>query len=1344
MTGETHSSRRAIPLIAVIVTVAVVITVAWYLNSANFHNYVRGRLVDTLAGMTGGKVEVGQVEWSMTRLALVAGNLTIHGLEGPAETPYVHVDKLDVSLKILSWWGRKIGLRSLVLEKPVIHVIVEPDGRTNQPQPRAASFAGVGNRRNQGLQPIFDLQADQVQLHNGILIVNDHRIPLDASLSDLQARLSYLGNQNRYDGSFSAGGVHLAYGDYKPFDSQIAAEFSLSHNQLEFRSAKIITGNSWVEASGRAVDFNHPQLTVTYRSRFDLAQVADITRLSQLRKGVLELNGIGVFSQQDHTASGSVKLQDLEYRDPAIRIPDLDGGADFKSENDTLTVPHLFAHALGGSITGDVVIRNWTAALKPGARAGLVSPAADAVARLRLTNLQVSKIAAAISTNQLPANKLKPVGLASGAMDVTFRGSPAHSHVRIEVAVLPVPASQEELPVTATIRGAYAIDTLALELAELNASARSMKLQASGAVARNNNLKIALSVGDLRDLDSLIAPLSPGYRLSDTITGRGAFHGNVSGTVAAPQIAGEIQLADFTVPIPLKHSWSRETKPGRVARFDSFSATAQYSPSVLALRNARLRRGKEDAAFDLTLGLENGHTRSSLPLSLQADIRNFEARDLQAFLGFDYPISGVTDAAFQIRGTPGSPEGSGHLKITNARLENEPYQSVSADLIFANEQAQLANLVIAHNGARITGSAAYNLGTTAFRFDVRGSNFNLAQMSSLQLPRFSIAGSMTFDAHGSGTTSSPVVNADIALRDFTLNRERMGNMDVKATTSAGVMSVNARSDFPAAEFLVDGTVAMHGDFPAQLALKFTRLDIDAVLHELLPGRITGHSSATGTLTLAGPLRQPRLLTIKGDLSQLAVNMENLPVHNDGPIRFRVVDQVLTLEEFKMAGEQNTQLTATGTVAFSGEKQLDLRAEGNIHMQAVQIFNPDLRAGGIVEFNINARGTIARPVLFGRAQINKGALSHITFPNGLSDINGDIVFNQDRMQIQTLTASTGGGTLTLGGFITYASVPTFNLTMQGHDIRMRYPQGLSTVVDTDLRLSGSASNSTLAGTVTVTRFGMTPQFDLAAAIAKARQAPEAPNPKSPLSNMRLSVHVVSTPELQVSTSLARLTGDMDLNVRGTAARPILLGRVNITEGQVTLNGTNFQLERGDITFGNPVRIEPVLDVEATTRARDYDITLGFHGPLDRMSTTYRSDPPLPTSDIIALLAFGRTREESVMATQANPSFTESASQAILSQALNSAGSTRMQRLFGVSRIKISPEVAPTEALDPNARVTFEQQVAKDFTVTYVTDLTHSGQQIIQIEYNYSRQFSILATRDQYGVLSFDVRIKRRRR
>ncbi len=120
---------------------------------------------------------------------------------------------------------------------------------------------------------------------------------------------------------------------------------------------------------------------------------------------------------------------------------------------------------------------------------------------------------------------------------------------------------------------------------------------------------------------------------------------------------------------------------------------------------------------------------------------------------------------------------------------------------------------------------------------------------------------------------------------------------------------------------------------------------------------------------------------------------------------------------------------------------------------------------------------------------------------------------------------------------------------------------------------------------------------------------------------------SAPELTVQTTLAKLSGDVDLRLRGTGTRPSLLGRINIAEGDINLNGTKYHLDRGDVTFANPLRIDPILDMEATTRVRDFDITIGLHGTMEKLTTTYRSDPPLSSDDIISLLAFGRTQEES---------------------------------------------------------------------------------------------------------------------
>jgi translocation and assembly module TamB len=57
---------------------------------------------------------------------------------------------------------------------------------------------------------------------------------------------------------------------------------------------------------------------------------------------------------------------------------------------------------------------------------------------------------------------------------------------------------------------------------------------------------------------------------------------------------------------------------------------------------------------------------------------------------------------------------------------------------------------------------------------------------------------------------------------------------------------------------------------------------------------------------------------------------------------------------------------------------------------------------------------------------------------------------------------------------------------------------------------------------------------------------------------------------------------------------------------------------------------------------------------------------------------------------------------------------------------------------------EQQVSSNLTLTYSTEVSQTSQQVIQGEYNVSRNISILAVRDQNGVVSFDVLLRHRRK
>jgi translocation and assembly module TamB len=88
------------------------------------------------------------------------------------------------------------------------------------------------------------------------------------------------------------------------------------------------------------------------------------------------------------------------------------------------------------------------------------------------------------------------------------------------------------------------------------------------------------------------------------------------------------------------------------------------------------------------------------------------------------------------------------------------------------------------------------------------------------------------------------------------------------------------------------------------------------------------------------------------------------------------------------------------------------------MTLLQSLNPKILARGTVGVNLNAEGTLAQPVLQGRLEVKDTFVSHNDFPSGLSDLNGVLLFDRNRIQIEKLSGTTGGGTIALSGSATY--------------------------------------------------------------------------------------------------------------------------------------------------------------------------------------------------------------------------------------------------------------------------------------------------------------------------------------
>ena len=1302
----------------------------WYTTTGSFQAMVRQRLISRLERVTGGRVELGGIHTIPFRFQVEVRDLTIHGREAASDIPYVHVDSVVARVKLISVIGIEMGFRSVVLDHPVVHIVWYPDGSTNQPSPKKV-------RVSAGTEKLFALSVDSLDVRRGELLWKDEKIPLDFAVRDLSTSLTYSFLHRRYDGSLLLGKVDTAFKDYRPFAWMTEVHFSLGHSSFEIKSLKASSGRSSIEASGRVENLREPKAEGAYNVSLDLAEAAAIARRSDMRRGVFQAEGTGSWSQRDFSAIGKLTVRDFEWHGDTAKLKGVSGASDFSATSQRLTLSHLQAKLLGGSVGGDADIFNWLGSAFISSATLKTFEEPRSTVRLRVKDVSAAEIAAALSSASRPFDRANVAGMVGGSVETRWRGNPRNAQTEMALDVAAPPQSRPgQLPLTAHGHATYDSARDELQVEEFNASTRATQVRAAGTLSQRAAMKLSATTTDLEEWQPVLAALGYDEPVPVRLRGSASFRGTASGKVSDIMFSGNLQSRDFDMlPAGAKEiDW------------DSVAADIQLSPHIFTVHNGTLRSGSTTISFDFSAALQQRRFTDYSLFTARVEMQGVDSSKILALAGQDYPLSGSMNLRLRASGTRAAPEGQGEIQLSHAVIYGRPVETFEAKVVFAGRQIELNDLRATQRNALVLGSAAYNSVTHAFRFNLNGNNFELARVSQLQHGRFKVGGRLDFNTQGSGTLASPQVNAHIQVRDLALDNDRMGDFNFDAVTQGSDLRLTGRSQFHDSELNVEGNVHMRGDLPATVSLHFNQLNVSPLLRAYFKQSMTGTSLVAGDLQLQGPLRNLHDLAVTGNLNNLFTEVEHIQIRNNGPIRFAISGQSLRLQRSRLIGE-DTDLALEGKLQLNGDHRLELRANGHANLKLIHSFDPAFTTSGAVAIDLAASGRLAKPVLQGRLQITDGAIAYADLPSALSNVNGSLILNQDRLQIETLTARTGGGSVSVGGYANlYKRQLNFDITLRTQDVRLRYPPGVSSITNADLRFAGTPAASTLSGDITITKLAITPGFDFGSYLQRTAQTSVLPQTDPVLSRIRLDVHFGTTPELQMQTAVVRLSGDADLRLRGTAAKPVLLGRADILEGQVYVNGAKYRMERGEVTFSNPVTTTPVLDLQATTRVRDYDISVNLNGELDKLNMSYHSEPPLPTADIISLLALGQTQQQSAQMQSVQSPFAQQASSAVLAEALSSALSNRSQRLFGISHIKIDPQGLNTETTPTQTTpaVTIEQQVRDNLTLTYTTNVSQTSQQIIQGEYNITRDLSILGIRDYNGVVSFEVRLRRRRR
>ena len=1297
----------------------------WVIRTPWFAGKVRERIIQEAEKATGGRVELDEFRFDWKRLTAVVRGFRLHGTEPADAPPLFQAASVQVGLRIISVFERKVDLASLRIEKPSLYILVRTDGSTNIPRPK------LRRARAGFLETVLDLKIQRFEAVEGTALVSERRFPIDVTARSLRAELGYDGGGPRYEGSVTAQELRVAHSAVQDLPASLVAAVAVEKDRIVIRRMELLRNEFRAEWSGEITRLASPQVDVSGKVALTVKELLRLRRIPLEPRGKVEAEGRFSYSRERGSLfTGVLRGADLATRFGKFDARNVTLHSQVRMKPAEVEMSGLVLRSDLGDFTGSVRIADWRGISVRGDALGIPT---DEVAR-RAGKPELAFPALAGGTIEMR-------GILSGA---------GLSGVELEGSMVLGRKSGGE-----DVRGVtvftYRQEGGRIRIHRAQVSLPSSALTVEGEVDRQ--LRVDVETHDLEEALRVAAAFGGPASLPLKMSGGVAhFHGTVTGGTASPRVSGQLEATGL--------SWEKQP-------IDALRAQFIATRSELELKQATLRQGAAVATASGRMALNNWKIEDASAISGRFEIKGAALRPWVKAAGVGLELDANVGASGTVKGTIAAPvldlrfdAREGHIAgehvdrfVGQARVTASGVELVSGTVSAGNSVARLEGAYNPLRGSWKSGVVRVKMASERLAMElIPPVRERLAGLRGTAKVDMDVAARVE-----SGGFYLRRLDGVVSSSGLTLDGKPLGSLMLEGRSRKDLLRLHATAALRGSKVAADAEITLDGDYPAHGEIRFQPLDVASMvdLASDRPAKNGQPPVATGTVygraSFSGPLRSVEKLTGAGEITSLEVKLReivepgakvaplDLTVRNDGPIQLDLSQSVISVRRGRLTA-QNTDIRLEGLYAPARKSPLDLRLQGEVNLATLRSLKPELRISGRSVADVTLRGSLQSPEITGRLELKDASVFLADVPMGFDHASGMVTFDRNRVNIQRIEAESGGGRVTLQGFLGLGGPElTYRLQATAEQVRLRYPEGFSTLFNAKLNFTGTRRKSLLSGAATVLRSSFSSRTDMASLFQPAVQAVAAPvSPGEFLQGLQFDIQIVSGEGFEIQTAYTQnVQAEARLQLRGTAAKPSLLGRLSASEGEVDFFGTRYRINRAEIHFYNTSKIEPVLDVALETRVRAIAVNISLSGTLNRLNVTYRSDPPLSSSEILALLTVGRTpaSERGVGTTETNASDPTTVGSAILGQALSAPVSSRLQRFFGVSRVKIDPLARGLEGT-PQARITVEQQLSRDVTLTYVTSLQRVQQQIVRVEINLNRQWSLVALRDENGAFGVD--------
>ena len=629
------------------------------------------------------------------------------------------------------------------------------------------------------------------------------------------------------------------------------------------------------------------------------------------------------------------------------------------------------------------------------------------------------------------------------------------------------------------------------------------------------------------------------------------------------------------------------------------------------------------------------------------------------------------------------------------------------------------------------------------------------------------SGPVALLARVNGSVETPILTADlelgpgsIALRDL----PSISGLVVRGHAGEGWLELReGAASFQDATVTVTGRAPLSwvmpsaGDAPGGAVIQARAANLTAaVLAPFIDASAAEQLEGSVDATLEATSAMPDLTSVTGELrlDRLDVRIADVPVTQRAPTRIVARDGFARIESWDWTG-QGTSLNVRGQVRLD-DRQAAILADGLVDLRMLTPFVRDagLTTAGRLEPRLSITGALDAPRVDGDLTLTGGEL-RLTDPRVVAtDLTLRSVITSTNARITALTGTVNGGSLTGAGGVEYSPDQGLNVELSTNitGMAMDFPEGLRSEVGADLALTLKVlpePEGRLSGTITVARGSYREPLAVVAGLltgmrAQRLAAGTTTAPSSPLlSSLALDVALVTDEDIIVNNNYGRFQLGGDLRLVGTAAAPSVTGRAELREGGQLFVGRNvYTINSGTIDFTNTATIEPVLNIQATTRAGGEEIEVSLTGPAESPTPTLSSpsNPELSEADRVALLLTGRPYDELA---PGDAAFVGTQVLGNLSgEVLGFAG-----RAIGLDTIRLGgPEtttlrqdpIAVVSEVDPTNRLTFGKSIGGDVELTLSQSLRDGDAQTWIVDYLPKRGLELRLVSDDDDLLSFGFR------